>query len=96
MVKIIRKVAVEFPREVEIIGGGGGELFLGGGGGKYFGEQMELFPWCRVFFVGIAIFPGDFFCGWLCFLTKIYHDNTLNYHFLMTKFYQKYILQNAL
>ena len=33
MVKIIRKVTVEFSREVEIIGGGGGKLFLGGGGG---------------------------------------------------------------
>ena len=32
MVKIIRKVAVEFPREVEIIGGGGGEIVSGGGG----------------------------------------------------------------
>ena len=31
MVKIIRKVAVEFSRKVEIIGGG--KLFLGGGGG---------------------------------------------------------------
>ena len=60
MVKIIRKVAVEFPREVEIIGGG--NCFWGGG--KYFGEQMELFPWCRVFFVGIAIFPGGLFL-WL-------------------------------
>ena len=30
VVKIIRKVAVEFSREVEIIGGGG-KLFLGGG-----------------------------------------------------------------
>ena len=29
MVKIIRKVAVEFPREVEIIGGGG--IVSGGG-----------------------------------------------------------------
>ena len=55
MVKIIRKVAVEFSREVEIIGGGGV---------KYFGEQMELFPWCRVFFMGIAIFPGGLFL-WL-------------------------------
>ena len=61
MVKIIRKVAVEFPREVEIIGGG---EIVSGGGGKYFGEQMELFPWCRVFFTGIAIFPGGLFL-WL-------------------------------
>ena len=81
MVKIIRKVAVEFSREVEIIGGGGGV--------KYFGEQMELFSWCRVFFMGIAIFPGDFFCGWLCFLTKIYHDNTFNYHFSHDKILPK-------
>ena len=63
MVKIIRKVAVEFSREVEIIGGGGANCFWGGGV-KYFGEQMELFPWCRVFFVGIAIFPGGLFL-WL-------------------------------
>ena len=27
-------------------------------------EQMELFPWCRVFFMGIAIFPGGLFL-WL-------------------------------
>ena len=31
MVKIIRKVAVEFSREVEIIGGGG-QIVSGGGG----------------------------------------------------------------
>ena len=49
MVKIFRKVAVEFSREVEIIGEGG-QIVSGGGGGelKHFGEQMELFPWCRV------------------------------------------------
>ena len=62
MVKIIRKVAVEFSWEVEIIGGGG--QIVSGGGGKYFGEQIELFPWCRAFFMGIAIFPGGLFL-WL-------------------------------
>ena len=41
MVKIIRKVAVEFSREVEIITNC---IWGGGGGVKYFGEQMELFP----------------------------------------------------
>ena len=61
MVKIIRKVAVEFSRKVEIIGGG---QIVSGGGVKYFGEQIELFPWCRVFFMGIAIFPGGLFL-WL-------------------------------
>ena len=87
MVKIIRKVAVEFSREVEIIGGGGVNIL--GSKWNYF-RGAEFFSWELQFFL------GDFFCGWLCFLTKIYHDNTLNYHFLMTKFYQKYILQNAL
>ena len=42
--------------------GGGGKIVSGGGGElKHFGEQMELFPWCRVFFIGIAIFPVGHF-----------------------------------
>ena len=95
MVKIIRKVAVEFSREVEIIGGGG-KLFLGGGGLNILGSKWNYFRGAEFFSWELQFFLGDFFCGWLCFLTKIYHDNTLNYHFLMTKLYQKYILQNAL
>ena len=62
MVKIFQKVAVEFSREVEIIGGGG-QIVSGGGGGelKHFGEQMELFPWCRVFSCGPFSVAGSVF-----------------------------------
>ena len=53
MVKIFRKVAVEFSREVEIIGGGGGvETFWGADG---------IISVVQSFFMGIAIFPVGLF-----------------------------------
>ena len=68
MVKIFQKVAVEFSREVEIIGGGG-QIVSGGGGGG-----VETF-WGADGIISVvqSFFLWAFFCGWLCFLTKIYH-----------------------
>ena len=66
MVKIFRKVAVEFSREVEIIGGGG-KIVSGGGGVE------TLWGADGIISVVQSFSCGPFFYGWLCFLTKIYH-----------------------
>ena len=79
-VKILRKVAVEFSWEVEIIGGGG-QIVSGGGGLKYFGEQMELFPWCRVFLWELQFFLWGFFLWWALFFDKDISLKDLNLSF---------------
>ena len=71
MVKIFRKVAVEFSREVEIIGGGGGgKLFLGGGGLNISGSKWNYFRGAEFFHGNCNFSCGTFFCGWLCFFDE--------------------------
>ena len=42
--------------------------YTGGGELKHFGEQMELFPWCRVFHVGLFSVAGSVF--WRRYIIK--------------------------
>ena len=59
--RIFRKVAVEFSREVEIIGGGG-QIVSGGGGGV-----ETLWGADGIISVVQSFSCGPFICGWLCF-----------------------------
>ena len=64
MVKIFRKVAVEFSREVEIIGGGGQIVSGGGGRGlNIFGSKWNYFRGAEFFHGNCNFSWGTFFCA---------------------------------